>query len=262
MSTDKTGDYRKLVKEHYKKEAFSEGISATSSMRDVTTRKAEVAELLSYLKPGDVCLEVGCGNGASSIEIAQKMRLNMTCIDFSTDLITLAKQQSTKGVKGKIAFREQDVLKLEDKGKYTAVFTERCIINLMAWEDQKEALTRMARALKKKGRLILLEAYKDGNIELNRAREEIGLPPIPPAYHNLHLEKDKVIETLKGEGLELKDENKFLSTYYFGTRVLYPAFAKLAGKDVVYNSAFGAFFAQLPPVGNYAHIQILAFTKK
>jgi ubiquinone/menaquinone biosynthesis C-methylase UbiE len=255
------GGYRELVREHYRKEALSEGISATSTMRDVTTRRAEVAELLSYLKPGDVCLEVGCGNGAASVEIAKIKKLSMTCIDVSSELIALAKQQSTKGVKGKISFKEQDILKLEGNSLYNVVFTERCIINLLDWNDQKDALGRMARALKKNGRLILLEAYKDGNQELNNAREEIGLPPIPPAYHNLHLEKEKVVEFLSSLRVELIEENAFLSTYYFGTRVLYPALAALGKKDVVYNSAFGNFFAHLPPVGNYAPIRILAFKK-
>jgi ubiquinone/menaquinone biosynthesis C-methylase UbiE len=259
---EKGDDYRKLVREHYRKEAETEGITATSTMRDVTTRKAEVGELLSYLKNGNKCLEVGCGNGVSSVEIGKMRKLSMTCIDFTPDLIALAKKQSTKGIRGSITFQEQDVLKLEDTGKYDVVFTERCIINLLDWNDQKEALRRMARALKKRGRLILLEAYKDGNQELNRARTELGLPEIPPAYHNLHLEKEKVIEHLSSLGLSFKEENNFLSSYYFGTRVLYPALAGLAKKDVVYNSAFGSFFAHLPPVGNFSHIKILAFTKK
>jgi ubiquinone/menaquinone biosynthesis C-methylase UbiE len=258
----KKSDYRELVGEHYRKEALSEGISATSTMRDVTTRRAEVAELLSYLKRGDVCLEVGCGNGAASVEIARIKRLSMTCIDISSELIALAKQQSTRGVKGKLSFKEQDILKLEDKNRYNVVFTERCIINLLDWNDQKDALGRMARALKKHGRLLLLEAYKDGEQELNKAREDIGLPPIPPAYHNLHLVKEHVIEFLSSLKVELIEENAFLSTYYFGTRVLYPALAALGKKDVAYNSAFGNFFAHLPPVGNYAHIKILAFKKK
>lgn len=259
---NKSNDYRKLIHEHYRKEAKTQGISATATMRDATTRRAEVGELLSYLKNGDTCLEVGCGNGVASVEIGIRRKLAMTCIDFSPELIALAKQQPTKGVKGSIAFKEQDVLKLEEKGVYSTVFTERCIINLLDWEDQKEALRRMARALKKKGRLILLEAYKDGNAELNKARIEIGLQEIPPAYHNLHLDKEKVIQYLKTQGLDLKEENNFLSTYYFGTRVLYPALAKLGGKETNYNSAFGNFFAHLPPVGNYSHIKILAFIKQ
>lgn len=258
----KKDDYRKLVKEHYRKEATAEGMSGASTMHDATTRQAEIAELLSYLRTGDSCLEVGCGNGSASVEIGTRKKLSMTCIDFSPELITLAKKRPTKGVRGSIQFKQQDILTLDDRARYHVVFTERCIINLLDWNDQKEALRRMAIALKKNGRLVLLEAYKDGNQELNRARREIGLKEIPPAYHNLHLEKERVIEYLSTQGLSFNEENNFLSTYYYGSRVLYPALAKTAKKGVVYNSAFGNFFAHLPPVGNYSHIKILTFIKK
>ena len=255
-------NYQTLVREHYKQEAETHGLAPTATMADATTRAKEVAALLSYLKTGDRCLEVGCGNGAGSLQIARTKKLSMTCIDFSPDLIALAMQQPKTGVKGSLRFRQQDVLQLDERAVFDIVFTERCIINLLDWNDQKEALRRMTKAVKKGGLLLLLEAYKDGLEELNRARHEVGLPPIPPAYHNLHLDKGAVTEYLRGEGFELKEENNFLSSYYFGSRVLYPAVAKATGEEIVYNSAFGAFFAALPPAGNYAHIKLLVFKKK
>lgn len=256
----KKQEYQTVVRQHYKQEAQTHGLAATATMADVTTRALEISTLLSHLKSGDKCLEVGCGNGAGSLQIARSKKLSMTCIDFSTDLIELAMQQPKTGVKGSLKFRQQDVLELDERG-FDVVFTERCIINLLDWNDQKEALRRMAKALKKGGRLLLLEAYKDGLQELNRARQELGLPEIPPAYHNLHLEKEAVAEFLSGEGLRLTEEDNFLSSYYFGSRVLYPALANAAKKDIVYNSAFGSFFAALPPAGNYAHIKLLVFEK-
>ena len=257
----KTG-YQRIVKAHYRKEAKEHGLSLSATMHDATTRRLEIETLLSYLKEGDRVLEIGCGNGSASIEIGRAKKLGMTCIDFSPDLVALAKKQSTKWIRGSISFRKQDILQLSEKPIYDVVFTERCIINLLDWNDQKEALRRMARTLKKNGRLILLEVYKDGNDELNRARREVGLPEIPPAYHNLHLVKEKVVAYLAEQGLKLKEESNFLSTYYFGTRVLYPALAKAANKDIIYNSAFGDFFSKLPPVGNYSHIKLLVFIKK
>ncbi len=258
----KKKEYQTVVREHYRQEAETHGLAATATMADVTTRALEVATLLSHLKTGDRCLEVGCGNGAGSLQIARTKKLSMTCIDFSTDLIALAMQQPKTGVKGSLKFRQQDVLELDERAGFDVVFTERCIINLLDWTDQKEALRRMGKALKKGGRLLLLEAWKDGLEELNRARREVALPPIPPAYHNLHLEKAAVTEYLDGEGFELQEEDNFLSSYYFGSRVLYPALAKAAGTEITYNSAFGSFFSALPPVGNYSHIKLLVFEKR
>jgi len=257
----KRKDYRTLVKEHYKKEAVTHGLAPTSTMSDVTTRHAEVATIISYLKPGQKVLEVGCGNGAASVQIACSKKLFLTCIDFSEDLIALAKKQHVKDVRGALQFRHQDILQLDERALYDVIFTERCIINLMEWEHQQEALERMVRALKPGGKLLLLEAYKDGLAELNRARGEVGLAPVPPAYHNLHLEKEKVAEFLQTKKVRLVEENNFLSSYYFGSRVLYPALAQFAKKEVAYNSAFGSFFAALPPAGNFSHIKLLVFER-
>jgi ubiquinone/menaquinone biosynthesis C-methylase UbiE len=255
-------DYRALIRSHYREQALTEGLGPTSSMKDLITRRAELAEVISYLKDGDSCLEVGCGNGFASIEIGKAKNVLMTCIDSSHDLIELARKRSKQGVRGRIDFMEQDILRFESVKKYDVVFTIRCVINILDWSDQREALRRMAQVIRKHGRLILLEAYKDGKEQLNRAREEIGLPAIPPAYHNLHLDKQKVVRHLTANGLVLQQENNFLSSYYFGSRVLYPALAKIANRDVIYNGAFTKFFAGLPPIGNYSHIKILAFTKK
>lgn len=142
------------------------------------------------------------------------------------------------------------------------VFTERCVINLMKWEDQKEALKRMAAALKKGGRMVLIESFTDGLAELNAARTDVGLSVIGPAYHNLHLDKAKTLEFLKSHGVELLEENNFLSTYTFGSRVIYPAIAKAVNVDIHYNSAFGNFFALLPNVGNCSQLKILVLKKK
>ncbi len=255
-------EYQKLVKEHYHKEAQTHGGLTTSTMADKVTRRREIDTIVSYLKKGDRCLEVGCGNGAGSAMIAGAKAVTMTCIDFSEDLLSIAKKQPTKGLRGSLQFKQQDVLTLDDKKRYDVVFTERCIINLMEWQDQKNALTRMASALKAGGRMVLVESFTDGLAELNAARADVGLPAIGPAYHNLHLDKEKTIKHLAAEGLVFQEENNFLSTYTFGSRVVYPALARAAGKDIRYNSAFGNFFALLPNAGNYSQLKILVFKKK
>lgn len=254
--------YKVLVKNHYRKQAREHKTALTSTMADHTTRRLEIKNLAALLRDGDKCLEIGCGNGAASIEISKTRKLDLSCFDFSADFIKLAKSQPTKGIKGKIKFELGDVLNLKIKNTFDAVFTERCIINLMEWNDQKLALMNMANALKKGGRLILLEAFSDGLEILNKTRQEVGLDAIPPAYHNLHLKKELVIPHLENYGLRFIKENNFLSSHYFGSRVLYPVLAKAAKLDIARNSLFDQFFAQLPPLGNYAHIKILVFQKK
>ena len=61
---------------------------------------------------------------------------------------------------------------------------------------------------------------------------------------------------------EFLEENNFLSTYHFGSRVLYPLLLKLTtGKEPKYDSRFNAFFADMSPHGNYSSTKIMVFKK-
>lgn len=253
--------YRRLVQGHYRREAKSEGEALTSTMRDQVTRRLEIDRLLHYLPDEAACLEVGCGNGAATLEIAGQRRLSITAIDASPALIALAKKRSRQGVPGAVTFTHADVLTFAPAARFDVVYTERCIINLMHSADQKRALQAMARLLKPGGRMLLLEAFEEGNTLLNQARADIGLEPIPPAYHNLHLQQKRVVAWMRAAKLRLVVDDNFLSSYYFGSRVLYPALARLGRRDCYYNNAFSAWFALLPPLGNYSHIKLLVFEK-
>lgn len=254
-------DYKPLVNEHYVKQAKEHKLALTSTMPDQNIRRKEIENIVKYLVDGEKCLEIGCGNGAASVMISKIRNLKLLSVDSTKEMIELAKQQSKQEVKGELDFKHQNILELEINEKFDTVFTIRCIINLLNWSDQKTALSNMSKIVKPNGKLVLLEAFSDGLEELNQARSEIGLEPIPPAYHNLHLKKDLVIEHLSKNGFSLIEENNFLSTYYFGTRVIYPALAKANNVKTVFNSKIDSFFSNFPSYGNFAHIKILCFKK-
>jgi len=254
-------DYAKLVDEHYKKQAKQHGDSLTSTMPDQNIRRLEIENIKKYLKDGQKCLEVGCGNGAASIMLSKIHELDLLSIDVTKEMIDIAKSQNKDGIKGKLNFLHKNILELDSKELFDVVFTIRCIINLMKWEDQRVALDQMSDRVKPNGNLVLLEAFSDGLEELNQARDELGFEPIPPAHHNLHLKKEMVIKRLEEKGLKLIEENNFLSSYYFGTRVIYPALAKANNVDIKFNSKIDSFFSHFPSYGNFAHIKILVFKK-
>jgi len=255
-------NYKKIVKKRYSTEAHEKKLSIKSTMPDLNTRRLEIQNLVKYLEDGENCLEVGCGNGAASIEISKIKNLNLLSIDENQEMINLAQQQSIEGVKGKIEFRNNDVLELNSTEEYDTVYSTRCIINLMLVEDQKKALENMAYAVKKNGKLLLLEAFSDGLSDLNDVREELGLEKIPPAYHNLHLEKEIVISHLEKKGMKLFTVDNFLSSYYFWSRGIYPSLVKANSLEPKKNSKIDSYFSYLPPIGNFSHIKILGFKKE
>lgn len=256
-----SNEYHEVVDEHYRKQADEHELSLKSTMPDQNIRRLEITNLIKYLKEGQHCLEVGCGNGAASIEISKILNLDLFAIDYSKEMIDLANKQDTTKIKGKLNFSQGDVMNLKISENFDVVYTIRCIINLLNEKDQEKALENLGNVVKKGGKLILLEAFSDGLNELNQARSELELEPIPPAYHNLHLKKDLVVEKLKNLQLTLVKEDNFLSSYYFGTRVIYPALAKANNTEVKFNSKIDEFFSYLPACGNFAHIKMLIFEK-
>lgn len=254
-------NYRELVYRHYQKQANEHGLSLKSTMPDQNIRKFEIKNISKYLNSGQHCLEVGCGNGAASIEILKIIDVNLFAIDFSKEMIDLAKKQDLTDIKGTVKFEQSDVLNLKISKTFDVVYTIRCIINLLDQKDQNNAIENLGRRVKKGGKLILLEAFSDGLNELNQARSEIGLEPIKPAHHNLHLKKEDVVKKLKDLNFNLIKEDNFLSSYYFGTRVIYPALAKANNTQMKFNSKIDEFFSYLPPYGNFAHIKMLIFDK-
>jgi len=250
-----------IVSKHYLEEAQEQQLKPTSTMPDQNVRRLEIQNIVKYLNDGEKCLEVGCGNGYASIMISKIKQLELSSIDATEELIKLAKKQSTQGVKGTVNFSFGDILKFDTINSFDTVFSIRCIINILNWDEQKKALSNMARSIRNNGRIVLLETFSDGLEELNKAREELGLPPIKAAAFNLHLDKQNVVRHLKNFGFELFIEDNFLSTYYFGTRVIYPALAKACNCKLVFNSKIDEFFSLMPSYGNLAHIKILGFKK-
>jgi ubiquinone/menaquinone biosynthesis C-methylase UbiE len=259
------------IKEHYKNLARTLGLAKDLSMKDLFTKDAEIKEIKKYLeyllnkKNNSKIVELGCGNGFTAELLSTELDINIIGIDYCEELIEIAKKRKSP----KVNFCVGNVLKLDFKDRsLDIIYTERCLINLDTWQKQKKALDEIHRVLKKGGVFIMLESFLDGLWVINEAREVVGLSPIEQPFHNKYFEKDKLFTHLKEKFIDLgtkdphfnKIYNKnFLSSYYFGSRVLYPALIK--NEDIRYNNRFIEFFSFLKPYGNYSYIQILVFQK-
>jgi ubiquinone/menaquinone biosynthesis C-methylase UbiE len=145
------------------------------------------------------------------------------------------------------------------------VYTERCLINILDWEGQSQALREIARVLKPGGSYLMIECFTDGLANNNKARAECGLQPIDAAYHNLYFDPEKFAAAIAPLFDRVTDESSFplpgnfLSSHYFVSRVLYPAMAR---GEVFRNSEVAKFFSFVPPMGNYSPIQAHVLRKK
>lgn len=261
------------IKEHYAKQAAEFGASKQSTMKDVNIRDKEVERIIEclyrlnnhYSNPR--ILEIGCGNGYTAEQIVKRLTLKLTGVDFSEDLIEIARNRHLKGVD----FRIGNILDLEfPHNHFDIMLSERCLINLRSWDEQKTAFNEIRRVLKIGGVYLMIEAFTDGLDSLNEARQVVGLDPIPQPFHNLYFNKNDFLEFIKDKfedfsithpDLSVENSENFLSTYYFGSRVLYPALI-MGRKELVYNNKFVEFFKHLPAYGNYSPVQIYILEKK
>lgn len=245
----------------YKEQASCHGAEGTSTIQDMRTRELELSALLRHLKDGMRVLEIGCGNGYTGEMIVRLYALDLHAFDFSQDMIDIAKKRDLSGIRGKLSFTCDDVLELKADGQYDVVMSERCIQNLISWDDQKKALGNIVSWMKPGGAYVMLESFWTGLNNLNEAREEVGLEPIAESWHNHFFVEDDVMALMDSLGCECVEQDKFLSGYYFGSRVLMPKLLPDPSKAKS-SSRLNDFFMALSPAGDFCPMKVVKFVKR
>ncbi len=158
------------------------------TMTDRNQRMLEIDEALRYISPGQVILDVGCGNGYSTAIFA-KEAVQILGIDYSDAMIARAKREH--GHIPNITFEVRDILSplpYVEKTFGVAV-AQRCLINLASWENQQKAIEHIARVIKPGGYFIMQEGTRQGREGLNQLREKMGLPRMPDVEFNSDLDE-------------------------------------------------------------------------
>lgn len=259
-----------LIREHYRQQAEKHGASSRSTMEDEIVREREVELIVQFLgataraskKKARGVLDLGCGNGHTLEAVRRCHPANRySGLDFSEELLARARARKLPGCELRLG--DARALPYKD-GSFDAVYTERCLINILDWDGQKKALSEIRRVLRPGGYYLMIECFTDGLENNNRARRELGLPDIQEAYHNRYIDKELFLaavqkgfavvppESLDRHARGYAFRGNFLSSHYFVSRVLYPAVLK---GELARNSEFIKFFSFLPPVGNYSPIQ-------
>jgi SAM-dependent methyltransferase len=252
------------VLDHYAQQASQFGLAAEATMPDSVVRRKEVEALLAFLGQLDLehgrLLEIGCGNGYLMEQIESRFGARYTCmgIDATPEFIESARR---RGLSGRFEVADLRTLPMEDNS-FDVVISERVIINLLDPEDQMQCFGEVARVLRPGGYFAAIEGFKAGLENLNRARSEFLLPPIPEPPVNNWFTGERWQSCLAGRFRPMPvaavaglAPSNFLSSHYFMTRFVHDAIRPAEGK--VRNTEFAAFFAAaLPPVGDYSPLRI------
>ena len=262
--------YDKEILAHYKKVAEKQLNDDSCTMDDQITRKLETLFITKIIdkeikKQGKnkklKISDLGCGNGFTLTKIAESFpNQEYSGFEYTDELKKIA--NSKKNIPCQINYcdvRDRSTL----PNNLDIIICQRVLINLLDKEDQKKALRNILDSLKNGGILISIEAFSSNLSHLNLCRKELGLSAIPPAHHNLYLDDIFFkIPCLHKESSE--EEDNYLSTHYFITRVLHDVALMATDSPFVRNSLFVDFFDQaLPPgIGHFSPLKCMFFRKK
>jgi ubiquinone/menaquinone biosynthesis C-methylase UbiE len=204
------------IREFWLQSALKHGQSPAASWSDQMAIEMEIREIMKRLEEGDRVLDIGCGNGYSTVQFASQKRIQIRGVDYLPEMIEQARIQlasMANKLLGRVDFDVGDVTGLKEPSEtYDKVIVIRVIINLGEWFRQLKGLREATRVLKRGGIFLLSEATLQGWHQLNRFRREWGLPDIPMPPFNQYLDQEQVIEAVASD-LQLVELSNFSSTY-------------------------------------------------
>lgn len=186
------------------------------TLRDYNQRELELAFIFKWLNPKDFLVEVGCGNGYSTRSFSKRVETILS-LDFSEEMIHRAAKVNKD--LANVVFTTGDVKNIRlDSDVADVVVSQRCLINLMTWQDQICAINEIYRILKPGGLLVLVEGLQLD--DLNKIRIKVGLPEIAVVPHNNNFNSKNLIRHLmtKFDVLEVRT----FGVYDFITRIIHP----------------------------------------
>jgi len=186
------------------------------TLNDHNQRELELQFISNWLKPTDFVIEAGCGNGYSTRTFS-KLAKQVLAFDFSEAMIERAITENKD--LGNVVFTTGDVKDTKFESNVAdVVITQRCLINLMTWKEQTEAIDEIKRILSPGGLFVLVEGLDIS--ELNKVRTQMGLPKISVVPHNNNFDMRKIIGYI-GKKFEIHQIKTF-GMYDFITRVIHP----------------------------------------
>ena len=242
------------IKDFWDKQADKYKTSDLATAPDHHYRELEISRILPHLSDGSHILDIGCGNGYSTLKFAiENPGATILGVDYSEKMIKQAIDHLHGHPEVKnVSFLMGDVRRLGDlKKKFDIIVSERCLINLTTFAEQRHALLQMKYALNPGGKLILVENTIEGLDRLNSLRKKFGLEDIKERWHNHYLPQ---FDFLKFARLHFKVQtvDNIGSLYYIMSRVMYAKLCAMEGKEPDYNHPINRIASQMPSLPAYA----------
>jgi len=216
------------IKSYWSEKAEQRGLDPRATTFDFNQKQLEVEDVFRFFLNLDreniKILDIGCGTGYLSCELAQKGLWEIHGVDYSDKIIEVCNQRRElldDADKERLFFRCADVLDLPYESQFfDVVIGERILINLPSLEQQKRAVQEIARVLKPQGFYLMFEGSKEGLQRLNNLRKLYGLYEIGDHWTQFKIEEKTFIPFLENHFnvINLKRYGMF----YFLSRIIHP----------------------------------------
>jgi ubiquinone/menaquinone biosynthesis C-methylase UbiE len=212
------------IKEHWEQAGrdlnLFDDVSPTS--RDPYLGLLERENILEFLKKDQTCLELGCGDALHTVHYAQKIK-KIQAVDVAQSLIDYAKQRTVSLRIDNIEFTVGSILDLNEialKATFDCVVSQRCLINLPKWEQQKAVIFQVSGILRDKGIFLVTEGFQGELDNLNHIRKKVGLSEIQVVPYNKNMIRND-FEMFVKQYFDIL-EIRHYGTYLFLSRVFHP----------------------------------------
>jgi len=252
------------VKEYWEGRAKDDK-EATSTTNDIYLRQIEQRVLLDNCKIFDnpLILDVGCGDARTSAVIASGLpTARVTGIDYAQHMIDNATDLHF-GIPN-LDLLVADCTSGEPSSDYLSMFdiaySTRCLINILEDKNRLNAIHFIHKSLKVGGVYLMIENFKEGQINFNRVREDVGLQPIPVRDHNRFFDAQELRMAIDGL-FELEESINISSSYYLTTRVVYSKICDDNATQPDYNDSHHKYASMLPFAGDFGPLYLKLLRK-
>ncbi len=191
--------------------------------RDPWLQEAVETAIEQRLLPGVSLLDIGCGDGLSTLRFAG-LAGRVTGIDYIAQFVERARGYARARGAANVTFDQGDVLDLGPlvarHGQHDVAVSIRCLINLANWDNQRRGLAEIAATVRPGGLLLISEGWQEGMDGLNLRRTRAGLAPIQVVRYNVLMGR-QAFETEARRHFEILDYVS-LGFYLYMSRVFQP----------------------------------------
>lgn len=198
-----------------------EGLRPTG--RDSFLQQCVEEAVLRHLPAGKKLLDVGCGDGMSTIQFARRAS-SVVGVDYVENYVKQARENCAREGLKNVECLHGDVLSLKDRvaphAPFDVAVTIRCLINLPDEATQFRAVDNIMDCLAEGGLYLLSEGWTESWAALDEMRERCGLDKMYLVPHNRLISKERLIKHLAPRAELIAYES--LGFYVFLSRVVQP----------------------------------------